>query len=157
MFAVGVMLLNGITFNNYIILLYMCFVSCSVGITVEKGINVIFSSLWCSIDKRRVWDYETVTLTLLLEYVFTLLLFAGIKRLITTERYSLLHSVCDSNERALFHSATLPNFSPYSLLAVCNQPGITQALFESLSYWYAACILDCSAATHHVLFSLLFD
>jgi hypothetical protein len=29
-------------------------------------------------------DYETVTLTLLLEYVFTLLLFAGIKRLITT-------------------------------------------------------------------------
>ncbi len=99
---------------------------------------------------------KTVIFTLLLEYVFTLLLFAGIKRLITTEQYSLLHSICDSNERA-FSRRNPALFSPCSLLAVCNQPGIAQALFESLSYWYAVCLLDCSAVTRHVLFSLLFD
>ena len=101
----------------------------------------------------------TVTLTLLLEYVFILGLFLGFSK-----QYSILHWIPD-----LWVKWESPCIFDTSR-GVCNQPGITQAL--SLFYWYAVFILDCSAATldcsaatldcsaavsatQHVLFSLL--
>ena len=93
---------------------------------------------------------ETVTLTLLLEYVFSFTYFWQAQTFdpqSSVQSYPGYRLTCESNERAPDHLTCESNEGAPVLSILHGMFAVSLVLCKALYYWYALFILDCSAVT----------